>query len=159
MARTECHWVTQRGKVMEKLSDPKREGMQRSPAFAPAWVIAGLIQICVFQISGCSAAKPTEALSRAEVNLRTALEARADELAPMDLQKARENLENSKKASAAGRHDEARRLAEIAEAEAELAEAKADAEVVRWAADRLRRSVDALRQEMERGTTRATSKE
>lgn len=144
---------------MKKISDPKREGMQRSAAFAPAWAIAGLIQICVFQTSGCSTAKPTEALSRAELNLRTALEARADELAPMDLQRAREKLESSKKALAAGRHDEARRLAEIAEAEAELAEAKADAEIVRGAADRLRRSVDALRQEMERGTTKATSKE
>jgi biopolymer transport protein ExbB/TolQ len=144
---------------MEKISEPKREGIQRSAAFVPAWVIAGLIQICVFQTSGCSTAKPTEALSRAELNLRTALEARADELAPMDLRRARENLENSKKAAAAGRHDEARRLAEIAEAEAELAEAKADAEIARGAADRLRRSLDALRQEMERGTTSAASKE
>ena len=144
---------------MQKTFDPKREGIQRSARFAPAWAIAGLIQICALQAGGCSTAQPTEALSKAEFHLRSALEARADELAPMDLQKAREKLESSKKALAAGRHDEARRLAEIAEAEAELAEAKADAEIARWAADRLRRSVDALRQEMERGTTRATSKE
>ena len=144
---------------MKKISDPKREGMQRSAAFAPAWAIAGLIQICVFLTGGCSTSQPTEALSRAELNLRTALEARADELAPVELQRARENLESSKKALAAGRHDEARRLAEIAQAEAELAEAKADAEITRGAADKLRQSIDALRQEMERGTTRATSKE
>src|ERR687897_1061850 len=100
---------------MEKIFDLKREGMQRSAALAPAWAIAGLIQICAFQASGCTTAKPTEALSRAELNLRTALEARADQLAPMDLQRARENLESSKNAMTAGRHDDARRLAEIAE--------------------------------------------
>jgi len=144
---------------MERIFDPKRKERQRPAALGPAWAIAGLIQICVFQISGCSTANPTEALSRAELKLRTALEARADELAPVDLQRARENLASSKKALAAGRHDEARRLAEIAQAEAELAEAKADAEIARGAADKLRRSIDALRQEMERGTTRTTSKE
>ena len=137
----------------------KREGMRHSAALTPAWVIAGLVQLCAFQTGGCGAAKPTDTLSRAENNLRAAVEARADELAPMDLQRAREKLENSKKAMDAGRHDEARRLAEGAEVEAELAEAKADAEITRQAADRLRRSIDALRQELERSPTKTTSKE
>jgi biopolymer transport protein ExbB/TolQ len=109
-------------------------------------------------VTGCTMAKAsTEALSRAELNLRTATEARADELAPMDLQRAREKLDGSKKAIAAGQYEEARRLAEIAQVEAELAEAKAEAEITRRAADALRQSVDALRQEIERSAGRGSS--
>jgi hypothetical protein len=143
---------------MRKIFDPKRSGMQRL-ALARAATAAGLLSM-VLLAGGCATAKPpTDILARAEVQLRTAAEARADELAPMDLQRAREKLESSKKAMAAGRYDEARRFAEAAEVEAELAEAKADAEITWQAADRLRRTIDALRQEMERTPTRTTAKE
>lgn len=143
---------------MGKIFDPKGSGMRRRP-LARAATAAGLFSM-FFLAGGCATAKPpTETLARAEVQLRTAAEARADELAPMDLQRAREKLESSKRAMAAGRYDEARRLAETAEVEAELAEAKADAEITWQAADRLRRTIDALRQEMERSPTRTTSKE
>jgi hypothetical protein len=143
---------------MRKIFDPKRSGMQRL-ALARAATAAGLLSM-VLLAGGCATAKPpTDILARAEVQLRTAAEARADELAPMDLQRAREKLESSKKAMAAGRYDEARRFAEAAEVEAELAEAKADAEITWQAADRLRRTIDALRQEMERSPTRTTAKE
>jgi Domain of unknown function (DUF4398) len=143
---------------MKKTFNPKRSGM-RHPALARAATAAGLLSM-VFLAGGCATTKPpTDILARAEVQLRTAAEARADELAPMDLQRARERLESSKKAMAAGRYDEARRFAEAAEVEGELAEAKADAEITWQAADRLRRTIDALRQEMERSPTRTTSKE
>jgi hypothetical protein len=143
---------------MGKIFDPRRSGMWR-PALARAATAAGLLSM-VFLAGGCATAKPpTDTLSRAEMQLRTAAEARADELAPMDLQRAREKLESSKKAMAAGRYDEARRFAEAAEVEAELAEAKADAEITWQAADRLRRTIDALRQEMERSPTKTTAME
>jgi hypothetical protein len=143
---------------MRKIFDPKRSGMRRR-ALAWAATAAGLLSM-VFLAGGCTTAKPpTDILTRAEVQLRTAAEARADELAPMDLQRAREKLESSKKAMAAGRYEEARRFAEAAEVEAELAEAKADAEITWQAADRLRRTIDALRQEMERSPTKTTAKE
>ena len=77
--------------------------------------------------------------------MRLAAEARADELAPMDLQRAKEKLEQAMTAMAAGKHTEARRLAEVANVEAELAEARAEAENTRLAADSLRRRGDALR--------------
>ena len=138
--------------------EAKRGGMRLAKPLGP--VFPCLIILFVFQISGCSLAKPpTDTLSRAELNLRTATEARADELAPMELQRAREKLESAKKALAAGNYVEARRLAELAEVEAELAEARADAEITRVAADRLRQRGDALRQEMERHTVRGTSTE
>jgi hypothetical protein len=116
-------------------------------------LIISLIILFVFGNSGCSAGKPpTESLSKAELDLRAASEARADEFAPMDLQSAREKFEASKKALAAKNYDEARRLAEIAQVEAELAAAKAEAELTRRAAEDLRRRIDSLRAESERGS-------
>jgi hypothetical protein len=109
--------------------------------------------------SGQTAMPPVGAFSKAELSLRLATEARADELAPMDLQRAKEKLEQAKRAMAAGRNTEARRLAEAAEVEAELAEARAEAEITRLAADQLRLRSDALRQEMEGAARRESAKE
>jgi hypothetical protein len=120
--------------------------------------LPSVVILSIFQIAGCNTANPpSDSITRAETGLRTAIEARADELAPMDLQRAREKFEASKKAAAAGNNEEARRLAEAAQAEAELAEAKADAEIMRWAAAGLRRSIDALRQEMDFGAKRGSA--
>ena len=143
---------------MGTILDTKHCRIGRPRAFGPAWFFSCFIILFAFQTSGCSTTKPpTDTLSSAEFNLRAAAEARADELAPMELQRAREKLEDSRKAMAAGNYEEARRLAEVAQVEAELAEAKADAEITRLAADRLRQRGDALRQEMERATIRGRS--
>jgi len=118
----------------------------------PQSVITGTLFLLALQTGGCAlmAKPPTDSLAKAELYLRRAVEARADELAPMELQRAREKLEAARKAVAARRYDAARRLAEVAEVEAELAEAKADAELARRAADSLRKARVALRQELER---------
>ena len=114
------------------------------------WIIVSLILMLGLKISGCSFAKPpTEALSKAELGLRDAGEARAGELAPMNMQGAREKLEGAKRAMAAQRYEDARRLAESAQVEAELAEAKAEAELMRLAAEELRKRIDAQRMEAE----------
>jgi hypothetical protein len=141
---------------MGTIFETKRCGARLAKPLGP--VFPCLIILVVFQTSGCSLAKPpADTLSRAELQVRTAIEARADELAPMELQRAREKLASAKKALAAGNSVEARRLAELAEVEAEVAEAKADAAITRLAADRLRQLSDALHQEMERHTVRGTS--
>ena len=122
---------------------------------------ARLLPSCYFTCallaaSGCTALPnplanpPTTIVSAAELRIRTAVEARADEFAPLDLQRAREKLDASRRAMAAGQYEDARRLAETAYVEAELSEAKADAEITRIAADTLRQRSDALRQELER---------
>jgi multidrug efflux pump subunit AcrA (membrane-fusion protein) len=137
---------------MRTISDPDAVSLRREKLFHVG-LLACLIILFAFELSGCSLGKPpTEALSKAELDLRAATEARADELAPMDLQSAREKFEASKKAMAAKRYDEARRLAEIAQVEAELAAAKAEAELTRRAAEDLRRRIDSLRAESERGS-------
>jgi hypothetical protein len=123
-----------------------------------AWLIPSVIIWSVFATSGCTTGEPpTSTLIRAELGLRAAGEARAPEFAPMELQRAREKLEGSKRAMAAKNYEEARRLAESAQVEAELAEAKAEAEITRRAAEELRRSIDALRVETERRSTKPSS--
>jgi uncharacterized protein DUF4398 len=149
------------GEVMGTIYPSKDGTMSRADAHPPLSVYSCLVILIVFHTIGCSLARVPPAFSRAELSLRTAVEARADEFAPMELQRARERLERSKKAMAAGQYDDARRLAETAQVEAELAEAKADAEITRLAADTLRQRGDALRQEIERGVIHppAASKE
>ena len=124
------------------------------------WVIACLIILCAFEISGCSimGKPPTETLANAELRLRAASEARAAEFAPMDLQSAREKLEGSKQAIAAKRYEDARRLAESAQVEAELAEVKAETEIMRRAAEELQKGIDALATDAERGSRKSLSK-
>jgi multidrug efflux pump subunit AcrA (membrane-fusion protein) len=132
------------------------------------WIVICLIFSATFPFFGCSILPldwgrpviPTVgAFSKAELSLRTAAEARADELAPMDLQRAKEKLDQARIAMAAGRDTEARRLAEAADVEAELAQAKAEAEITRLAADQLRLRGDALRQEMEGAARRQSATE
>ena len=142
--------------------------IRRAKAQQQIWIVICLIFSAAFLLFGCSilpvdsgrTAMPTiGAFSKAELSLRTAAEARADELAPMDLQRAKEKLEQARKSMVAGRNTEARRLAEAAEVEAELAEAKAEAEITRLAADYIRRRGDVLRQELEAEATRGSATE
>ena len=109
------------------------------------------VLIGIVALSGCSTSKPpTDTLAKAELSVRDARDAKADELAPMNLKIAGEKLEKAKQAMAAKRYDDARRLAESAQVDAELAEAKSEAEIVRRAADDVQRRVDALQSEAER---------
>ena len=142
--------------------------IRRAQTHLPFCAFRSVIFSAAFLFFGCSilplnsertAMPAIGAFSKAELSLRTAAEARADELAPMDLQRAKEKLENARRAMAAGRNTEARRLAEAADVEAELAEAKAEAEIMRVAADQLRLRGDALRQEMEGAARRRSATE
>jgi uncharacterized protein DUF4398 len=117
--------------------------MSRTYALLPAAALVFLY--------GCSTAKPpTAILSNAELGIRAADEAKAEQLAPVDLKNARDKLARAKQAMAAERYDDARRLAESAQVDAELAEAKAEAEVVRRAADQVLRKADLPPTEAER---------
>ena len=142
--------------------------IRRAQTHLPFCAFSYVIFSAAFLFFGCSilplnsertAMPAVGAFSKAELSLRTAAEARADELAPMDLQRAKEKLENARRAMAAGRNTEARRLAEAADVEAELAQAKAEAEIMRLAADQLRLRGDALRQEIEGAARRRSATE
>lgn len=117
-----------------------------------------VMMILSLAAGACTMSKPpTETLSKADLALRAASEAKAAELAPMDLQSAREKLEGSKQAMATQRYEDARRLAESAQVEAELAEAKAEAEIMRYAAEELRKRIDVQRMENELGSRRSST--
>ncbi len=142
--------------------------LPRAKAQHRFWIVICLIFSATFLSFGCSilplnsertAMLTVGAFSKAELSLRTAAEARADELAPMELQRAKEKLEQARKAMAAGRNTESRRLAEAADVEAELAEAKAEAEITRLAADYIRRRGDVLRRELEGDAMRGSATE
>jgi len=108
-----------------------------------AWYASFAFVALIF-FAGCSTARPPTAILRnAELEVRAADEAKADELAPADLKNARDKLARAKQAMAAERYDDARRLAESAQVDAELAGAKADARVMRQAADRILKKGDA----------------
>lgn len=116
--------------------------------------ISLLLAVLALASSGCSTAQPpTGILSDAELDVRAATEARADDLAPMDLQSAREKLVASRKAMQENKYEDARRLAENAQVEAELATAKAEAETARRTADVVRHRLDPARAENERPAT------
>ena len=138
---------------MRAIANSNRDLTRRQQKSLRVWIIPFLLSLFAFENIGCSSAKPpTGILSQAELDVRAASEARADELAPMDLQSARDKLEASKQAMTAKKYDDARRLAETAQVEAELAAAKVEAEITRRTADDLRRRLDPFRSENERAT-------
>src|SRR6185436_20610269 len=80
-----------------------------------AWY-ASLAFVGLIFFAGCNTARaPTAILRNAELEVRAADEAKADELAPTDLKNARDKLARAKQAMAAERYDDARRLAESAQ--------------------------------------------
>ena len=98
----------------------------------------------------CSERAPTNRVAQADVAIRAAVEAKAVDFAPVDLQNAREKLAQARRMVTAEKYTEARRLAESAQVDAELAEAKAETAVMRRAADQILRRRDALPTEAER---------
>lgn len=99
--------------------------------------------IALISCIGCSTGRaPTAVLRNAELNIRSADEARAGEFAAVDLKNARDKLARAKQAMAADRYEEARRFAERAQVDAELAEAKAEARLMRRAADQILKKAD-----------------
>jgi hypothetical protein len=132
--------------------------MEKRPGKSPAF--AGLaVVLAIITLTGCSTARaPTDALTRADLRIRLAREAGADEASSLDLRRAAEKIEKARGAMSAGRQDEARRLAESAQVDAELAEVKAEAEVLRRAADHLRRRVDAEQSDAERESRKPLSR-
>lgn len=99
---------------------------------------------------GCGAPAPHREMGAAYRAISQAQENEAAEDAPLELRQAREKYEAGRRAIAAGAYDDARRLAEEADADARYAEAKARAERARRTAEETRAGIDALRREVER---------
>lgn len=115
------------------------------------WWIAGPLLSGALGISACVTAQPPVAsLSRAELAVRQASESNASQYAPMELQPAREKLDEARLALSSREYERAHRLAEQALADARLAEARAETESTRQTARDLRLSSGTLRDEAAR---------
>ncbi len=113
---------------------------ERSANIGSTWCLG--IAAAVFFCSCSTTTPPTNRLTRAELSIQAAEEARAADLAPVDLQNAREKLAKARQALTEEKYTEARRLAESAQIDAQLAEAKADTTIMREAADQILRERD-----------------
>ena len=92
------------------------------------WLVLPLLYGCVAALIGCSAAlPPTDAISTADMAVNRALEAKAAELAPLDLRIARDKLNLAKSNMDKENYTQARRQAEDARVDARVEEAKSKA--------------------------------
>lgn len=102
-------------------------------------------------MSGCaSTPAPTEQVAISTAAIARAAKEGGGDLAPMELQMAREKLEQAKAAMTAQEYDRARILAEEAQVDAQLAEAKAHSGKARKAAEELQKGVEVLHEELDR---------
>jgi hypothetical protein len=110
------------------------------------YVKASVVAASVLLVS-CAGQPPKETVSQAELAVFEASQTNAPRLAPLDLRKAQDHLDQAKQAMQNKDYTQARRLAENAVAEATLAEAKSDAKNSQTTLAELRKSLDALREE------------
>ena len=105
-------------------------------------------------LSACGGApRPSGVMSQAELAVRDAERSKAPQYAALELQMARENLDQAKQAMQRKEYEAARRMAEKALVESQLAEEKALAASTREAAEDLRKSIESLRDEISRAST------
>jgi Domain of unknown function (DUF4398) len=117
------------------------------------WIGVPLICGALGMVS-CAGKPPLANLSQAELAVQEADKKTASQYAPLELQTARGQLEDAKRAMDDKEYDTARHLADEALVNAQLAEAKAEAEKARQAAAALQRSIQTLRAELQRTPTR-----
>jgi hypothetical protein len=112
----------------------------------------------LLMLGACSVSKATkEAVARADTRLQQAQGALGNsEGGAVELQRARDHLQQAKEAVKDGDEEPAQRHAQQAELDVELAVAKAQNVPARKAADEMQASIQQLRQEAQRstGTTR-----
>jgi predicted component of type VI protein secretion system len=113
-----------------------------------------LLLCCALALMGCGATKPpTSTLSQAELAVKQANDSNAAAHAALELQMAREQLDEARQAMQDSDYDKARREAEKALVNAQLAEAKAETASARQTVDELRKSIESLRHEAMRRST------
>jgi hypothetical protein len=110
-------------------------------------VVASTAIAVTLLLTSCATEVPKEVVSQADLAVNKATQSRAPQLAPLDLRKSRDHLDEAKLAIQDRRYEQARRLAEKAIVEAQLAEAKSEAANEQATLAELRESLNALREE------------
>jgi len=108
--------------------------------------LVGTSNLCFW----CTELPPTNRVTQADIAIRAAVDAKAADFAPVELQSARDKLARARNMMAAEKYTEARRLAQRAQVDAELAEAKAETAMMRRAADKILSGADRPPSEAER---------
>lgn len=113
--------------------------------------LSAAVLLTASTLTGCASdrPKPTAQLVRASTLIGNAQQSQAQRYAAADLQRARDELHDARKAEADHKYGDARRLADRAAADADLASARAERAKSRQSADQVRRSLDTLRQQLQ----------
>ncbi len=121
-------------------------------AARPTLALGSALLIALFAGGCATTPPPTAEIAVSAAAVAHAAASGAPELAPQDMRRARDKLDLANAAMTGKNYDQARNLAEQAEADARLAEAKTEALRARKATDDAMKSNDILRQEMNRKT-------
>lgn len=125
----------------------------RTPNFRAGLPIVGLLAAGV--LAGCSSVSDVtrERVARSETSFQQAQQAVGrSEAGALELQRAKDNLEQAKAALDKKDSTSAERYAQLAQLDSELAMSKSQSAAARRAADELTASIQQLRQEISRGT-------
>src|ERR1700674_301190 len=115
------------------------------------YLAVGAIGCLAVAIAGCgSIPPPTEQLAVSRAALASAVSAGGNEYAPVEMRTAQEKMDRANRAMDKEDYENARWLAEEAQAEARLAEKKAQSAKAQKAAGVMQDDIRALREEIER---------
>jgi cobalamin biosynthesis protein CobD/CbiB len=114
---------------------------------------AGAILCAAAIIAGCaSVAPPTEQMAVSKAAIANAVSAGGSEYASVEMRSAQEKMDRASRAMGKEDYEDARRLAEQAQADARLAEKKAQSAKAEKAASVTHDDIRVLREEMNRKT-------
>jgi hypothetical protein len=125
-------------------------GNYRPPRITRAIGVVVLLAASIFVVACATTPPPTEQMALAGAAVSRATNAGGGEVAPAEMQSARQKLENARLAMAAADNDKALLLAQEAQVDAQLAEVKARSSTARKAAEELQEGVRVLREEIYR---------
>ncbi len=115
------------------------------------WYLAAAIGCAAVVIGGCaSVAPPTEQMAVSKSAIANAVSAGGSEYAPVEMRTAQEKMDRAQRAMAKEDYENARSLAEEAQADARLAEKKAESAKAQKAAIVLQDDIRVLREEINR---------
>jgi aspartokinase len=118
----------------------------------PLILSATAVVVCAAAGGCASGPKPTDELTKAHTVVEQADKGNAQRYAAADLQRAHDELSEAERADVQKRHDEARYLAQRAEADADVAVARGNSSEAQKAAQEVKDSSRTLQQESERSS-------
>ena len=113
--------------------------------------VVGAISVAAVVMAGCaSTPKPTEQIAVSKSAIANAVSAGGSEYAPVEMKTAQDKMDRANRAMEKQDYENARWLAEEAQADARLAEKKADSAKARKAAIAMSDDIRVLREEINR---------